>query len=335
MHSQVNETITLQPAEEFYSIFSVDQVEDILNDLKQYNEISRQYNYFSRGAMHWNAYVQSMISDEHANTLTRTIELLDANTSHICSLVAKFNQVNVIDVGAGNSYPIRNFMQRLIDQNRVRRYVALDISSSMIGFAKSNFNVWFGDSVIFEAYEHDITKDDIPRFDGSAHRNGNLIFILGGTFSNLREPDGAYKIIHKSMSKDDILVHISKLDTEDGRKQLNFNSSSDTELSQNHKTLFRLLQIDDDFYDVEKGYDSEVGQRYIRVRLNISIKLCFVINNKKRNVFLKKNSVILLWRGIHHTDSSLSEQFTRNGFRLLHKDYTKDKDYVLTLSRVL
>jgi uncharacterized SAM-dependent methyltransferase len=246
----------------------------------------------------------------------------------------------VVDVGAGNSYPVKDFLSHLLKLGKLNRYVALDISSSMLELSKRNITGWFSDDVAFEGYEYDMNQNQFSNLlfdkdpENIADNRVSLILLLGGTLSNMRNPDKVYKMIHDSMASNDRLVYVTKLDTEVSRKYFDFNATNKTVLSDNHRFVFELLNINETLYDIEMGYDQSIKERYIRVRLRNAIKIGFMLNNKMRDVFLQKDDAILVWRGIHHTKDSIINQFSRNNFDLIHSDQTDDRNYILTVSRV-
>lgn len=336
-----NAVKTIEPKSSFYTLFSKEQVYDIVSNLEIHHEIPRQYNYFDGGAQHWERYVERLASENTANTLTSTIKLLEINKGYIDDLLRNYSRINVIDIGAGNAYPVRALLGYLLEQEKLGRYIALDISPSMLEIAKSNINAWFGDVVKFECYEYDMNYD---RFSGlltseyaqsKSTNSVNLILLLGGTLSNMRYPDNGYRMIHDSMGINDVLIHTSKLDTESTRRYFDFNfEPGNTALSPNHRLIFDLLNIDDSLYDIEMGYDPSAKQRYIRVRLKMAIVINFTLDGGEREIYLNKGDSVLLWRAIQHTIKDVTDQFDRNDFYPLHVSQTDDQEYVLTVSRV-
>ncbi|MDN5274697.1 MAG: hypothetical protein JWP06_598 [Candidatus Saccharibacteria bacterium] len=333
--SEADEIRVLTPKQNIYSLYSVEQISDIINYLKIHHEVPRQYNYFDKGAKSWDEYVKRLAIENAENTLRSTIELLRISESYIDSLLDDYSSVNIIDVGSGNAYPVRNILSSLLNSGKLNRYIALDISPSMLELAKNNIRTWFGDDVVFEGYEYDVTKGGFSSLIGGKHSNDiNLILLLGGTLSNMRYPNKAYKAIHDSMSANDISIHVNKLDTEVNRKYFDFNMPDNMQLSPNHKLIFELLNIDETLYDVEMGYDAMIRERYIRVRLRVTIRIEFILKNEKRDVSIQKGDTILLWRGIHHTKDSIINQFDGNNFSLKRTYQTENQDYILTMSYI-
>lgn len=331
----------VSPKSDFYTLYNEGQIFDIISNLEIHHEIPRQYNYFDGGAQRWEKYVERLASEDVPNTVTSTIKLLKINESYLDSLLQNYTRVNVVDIGVGNAYPTRDLLTHLLKQGKLGRYIALDISPSMLEVAKHNIETWFGDSVPFEGYEYDINYERFSKLianeymKNDAENTVNLALLLGGTLSNMRYPDNGYRMVHDSMGINDILIHTTKLDTETSRRYFDFNfEPGNTALSPNHRLIFDLLNIDESFYDVEMGYDPSINQRYIRVRLKVAITIQFASKDGNREVSLNKNDTILLWRGIQHTPASILNQFDRNDFYPLHTSQTDDQEYILTVSRV-
>lgn len=332
---------TVTPRPEFYELYDEQQILDIISNLDVYHEIPRQYNYFDGGADYWDKYAQKMAVEDMPNTLTRTIKLLDMNKSYIDNLFAGRKRVNVVDIGVGNALPVKDFLAYLLEQGVMNRYIGLDISAIMLQIARRNIKEWFGDKVPFEGYELDINYDRFANLLANEYirRDSkdtiNVLLLLGGTLVNLRAPDGALRVIHASMGRNDVLLHTQKLDTENSRRYFNFSlEPGKSPLSPNYRFIVDLLNIDESFYDTEMGFDEEKRQRYIRIRLKVALTLKFEFNEGERSVDLNKDDAILLWRAWHQNAFDVIEQFKRNDFHPLQISQTEDKEYILTISRI-
>ena len=334
-------TKIVTPKPDFYTIYSEEQVYDIISNLEIHHEIPHQYNYFEGGADRWQKYIERLAAEDAPNSLTCTLKLLNVNESYIDDLLSDYRRVNIIDIGAGNAYPAKTLLAHLLEQDKLGRYVALDISPSMLEVAKDNVKSWFGDRVAYEGYEYDINYDRFSKLLANEYMKDdssntvNLVLLFGGTLSNMRYPDNGYKMIHDSMGINDLLIHANKLDTEVARQYFDFNlKPGETKLAAVHRLAVDLLNIDESFYDIEMGYDSSINQRFVRVRLRVAVTIQFVSKAGKREVSLNKGDAILLWRGIQHTVASIIAQFNRNDFYPLHTSQTDNQDYILTISKV-
>ncbi len=94
------------------------------------------------------------------------------------------------------------------------------------------------------------------------------------------------------------------------------------------------MNVDESLYDVEMGFNDEKHMRYIRVRLKTALTIKFKFAGIERSVGLEKGDTILMLRVWHRTVLELIRDFEQVGFRLLHANLTKDKEYLLTISSV-
>lgn len=331
----------ISPKPEFYQLYNQQQIFDITSNLDIRHEIPFQYGYFDGGADYWDKYAKRLASENVPNFLTSTIKQLHTNQGYIDDLVSKYKRVNIIDIGVGNTMPVKELLRHLLDQGKLGRYIAMDISASMLKIAKRNIQDWFGSKVSFEGYEADINYDRFTELlaEDAIGKNAkdtvNIVIALGGTFANLRSPDGAFKIIHDSMNRNDLLVYNLKLDSEAARRYFDFGIGKKLPpLDAKAKMIIDLLNIDESFYDVEMGFDEQQRERYIRIRLKVALTIKFAFEKGERLIEFNKNDTILLWRYWHQSVQEVTEQLDRNDFDILQTSQTEDKDYLLTISRV-
>ena len=332
---------TVSPRPEFYKLYNEEQIYDIINNLEIHHEIPRQYNYFDGGADHWDAYASRLSSEKTPNVVNSTVKLLEINKDYIGRLLEGYKHINVIDVGVGNAYPVRNLLTSLIAQSKLGRYIAIDISPSMLEIARRNIDKWFGSLVVFEGYERDINYDrfsdlmvkDYLKDDGKD--TANLVLLLGGTLANMRYSDGGFRVIHDSMGINDILIHTKKLDTIHTRQFFDFSPKpGEAKLAPIHGLVLELLNITPSYYELELEYDHQNHQRIERVRLKTAITIKFEFESGERTVEFSKNSTVLVWRAHQQSADDVRRQFDRNEFYLLQTSQTEDQEYILTVSRV-
>lgn len=332
----------VMPRPEFYEIYNEHQIYDIVTNLEIHHEIPRQYNYFDGGADHWDVYAERLTTEEEPNLVNSTINLLQINREYINSLLATYKIVNIVDVGVGNAYPVKGLLEQLLEQGKLGRYVALDISPQMLAIAKKNIQKWFNGKVRMETYEHDINYD---RFSDlllheytkpDARDTVNLVLLLGGTLSNMRTPDAGYKVIHDSMGINDLLIHTTKLDSEATRRYFDFDlKPGETDLAAIHGLVVELLNIHKSYYTVELGYDPIRKQRFERIRLKLALNIKVRFKEGEYAVRLDKGDTILTWRGLQQSAAEVNEQFDRNDLYILHSSQTSNREYIMTISKVV
>lgn len=329
------------PTPAFYEIFSRQQMLDIITNLTVHREIPRQYNYFDQGAVNWSRFAERMSQQTEFNLLKGTVELLHVNLDAIDLLLSDRQQVNIIDIGPGNGLPVKELVNHLLEQGRLHRYIAIDISQAMLDITERNINQWFDGKVRFEGYIKDITHerfDDLlvdDMLDKDADDTVNLALLLGATPMNFREPADALKVICNSLGQQDLLIYTDKPDSESDRRWFDFNPEPGSlTLSPNHRFIFDLLNVDESLYDVEMGFNEQKRVRYIQVRLKKALTLKFKFENGERHVDLQRGEAILLWRAWHLTALEIISDFEKAGFQLVQASMTRDRQYFLTISGV-
>jgi uncharacterized SAM-dependent methyltransferase len=331
-------TISPQPA--FYKLYNQAQMYDIVTNLEMYHEIPRQYNYFDGGADNWDKYMKRLMADDGPTQPKMTIKLLSANQGYLDDLLAPYKRVNVVDVGVGNAVPVKGLLAHLLDQGKLGCYIAMDTSAAMIDMARRNVQLWYDGRVNFQGYEADINyerfgnllaEDALTR----GQETVNLVLFLGGTPGNLRNPDGAFRMIHDSMGPNDLLVFTDKLDTEASRRYFDWNiEPGATKLAPNHRFILDLLNIDPAFYDIEMGFSKGHHNRYVRVRLKIALAIRFHFDAGDRVLELDRGATILLLRVWGNSAKDVWQVFDRNHFYTLQSSQSKDRQYILTISCV-
>lgn len=334
-----HKVVTPKPA--FYEIYNRRQILDIITNLKVHREIPRQYNYFNGGADHWDRFARMRWEHNTPNLLKSTIELLELNLGPIETLLQGRTKVNVIDIGPGNAMPVKRLLQHLVDQGTLHRYIAIDVSESMLKIAQKNIEEWFGSKVKFEGYVRDIAYD---RFDDlvvddmlgeNAGETINLALLLGATPMNFRDPYTPLRVIAASLGRDDLLIYTDKPDTEKERRSFDINDGpQENNLSNKYSFMLDLLGINGSLYDVKMGFDKQKRIRYIQVKLKTSVTIQLKFDGEDVKVDFEKGDVILVLRVWHQTVVEIVSGFEKSGFSLLQSSLTKDREYLLTISGI-
>lgn len=331
----------VKPSAEFYKIFSPKEVFDIISSMDIYSEIPHRYSYFNDGAAGWDLYVQKLAREDSNNILSNTVSLLSTATDYVDELLAGFDKINVVDVGPGNGFPVRKFLDHLIEQDRLNRYIGIDISQDMLDIAEKNIRGWFGDKARFEGYTRDVNYDrfeDLLARD-SFHKGSsvvNIILFLGSTIANFREPGQSLHMIHESMGKNDLLIFSRSLDTENVRRYFDFTTTPEllTPLSARARFVLDLFNIDESLYDVEQFFDEKEMARRIQVRLKVALSIEFQLGDQAKVISFNKGDTILLWQHKHQDLLGIIHQFDESGFNLLAARKSTDQESMLAISKI-
>lgn len=328
----------VSPKDEFYKLYDVQQIIDIISNLEVHHELPLQYSYFDGGSDYWDKYTQRLLEEEAPNVLKSTQRLLGLNGEYIDALLEGYKYVNVIDIGVGNALPVKEFLENLLQRKLLKKYIALDISPDMLKIAKRNIEQWFNGEIPFESYNFDVNYD---RFNQLLTRESfdtdtiNVVLLFGGTIHNLRNPDAVLRVIRDSMGRNDLLFFTKKLDTETSRRYFDFNTDPNkSTLATNHRLLLELLNLDEEIYDIETGYDEVERQRYIRVRLKVAVTVEFDVDGKQKEVMFNKDDAILVWRSWQMTSMDVIEQFDRTGFYMLQSSQIENQEYIFAVLRI-
>jgi len=335
---------TIHPSPRFFEVFNEDQIYDIVRSLELHHEIPHKYSYFGEGARLWDRYIKQLFIAGTSSVLTGTIELLSDNYSHIERHLAGFDKVNVIDIGVGNAIPVKDLLARLIRQDKLNRYVALDFSRDVLNIAKQNLQEEFGGGFRFEGYTLDIVHERFPKvsiedYFRSEGKIINLVLFLGGTCTNLRAPSDAFRSISESLNAGDLFIYTGKLASKSAlpewfEHEFKRNNLEKPEIADQERVVFDLLGIQESFYDIEVGFDESLGLRYARTKLKVAIKIEFALKQGRRTLVFEKGDSILLWRAWRTTPDDLTGMLRKGGFYLLHSSQTQDHNYILTIAEV-
>jgi transposase len=329
------------PKEQFYQLYNQGQIYDIVTNLEIHHEIPRQYNYFDGGAERWSEYVEHMDKENAHNSLVSTRQLLSINDNYLTELTSKYRKMNIVDLGVGNALPSKEIIARLLERNKLGRYIAIDISPEMLVIAERNIRKWFGNKVAFEGYELDISRERFSNIlaehyiKHEANTTGNLILFLGGTLNNFRKREVPLQVINDSMGVNDFLIHTQRIDTEATRRYFDFNPKpGERTVPPTHGLVVDLLNLDPSLYELEFGYDEQSRSRYEKIRFTVAITVCFAFNEGEREIDFNKGDAILLWRAWQDSALDLVQYFDKNDFYVLHSSQTGDHEYILTISQV-
>ncbi len=333
------------PSQEFFEIYSERQILDIIKSVNTYREIPRQYNYMGGGATNWDNWLKKLEKDTSPNLLKGSVDLLHQNIGAIDHLIEEDTRVNIIDLGVGNALPVKELLHHLHSTGVLNRYIAIDISPSMLDIAEKNINEWFNGEIVTEKYTRDITHhrfDDIimnDMLDNEAEKTINIVLLLGATPNNFPSFTSCFSVAYGSMSKNDLLIYSNKLDTEASRRYFDFSADPGQSiqpgisvLAPSHKYILDLMNITPDLYTVESGFDDKRFMRYIRIRLNTAITLQFSHRSIDRVVSIEKGDTLLMLRYWHQSAQEIISTFEEIGFMLLHSSMTNDRQFFLSIS---
>lgn len=334
----------VEPTEEFYETFDEKQIIDIISSLEVYKEVDMKYTYFNKGGKIWDEYIQRVMTDPHPYTVKSTIQLLKNNAYYLYDLINKYKYVNIVDIGAGNAYPVKELLKFFIKKGILKRYIAIDYSPILLDIAQNNVKNWYGDKIEVEAHNLDINYDmfkDIL-FKNSYRETAesdtvNIILFLGSTIENQRLYFQSLDRIKNSMGQNDIFVLGHRLDSETSRREIHFNapdpSIPNSDISQ-YMMVLKLLNIPEDAYEVERFYSEKQKSRLFQAKLKTDIQINFKTKNFNKTLILSNKDKMIFFRHGHHTFSSVVNTLDNIGFTVLHATTALIYEQVVVISKI-
>ena len=331
---------SIRPHEEFYKLYSRKQIIDIVSNIATHREIPLQYGYLNGGAQFWDSYSSRLVNEQHPNILKNTIELLDIEFPYINRLLGGAKKVNIVDLGPGNGIATRDVLAKLLEEGRLNRYIAIDISPDLLAILKKNIHNWFGGRVEVESYIRNFAEE---RFDDlfaeERYKNSdspkNLVFLLGGTLSNMRSPDHALRVINGSLGADDLLLCSSYLDTPATRRYFDFTvTNGDKKFPPPSMTTIGLLGIDESLCDIELVFNERQRSRLRWMKPKLDLSLKFELAGEAWQVELQKGEPILLWRHKHFSYIEIVNLFDKNDFDPIQATKSANQNYLLFIAKI-
>lgn len=317
---------TAKPSSEFYSIFSEAEVLEIIHALEVRREVPLKYSYKGRGAKIWNAYYLKYIIPRWYRSLSLEIDFLNKNFEYINDKLQSCEKINVIDVGAGNSYPVKQFIYRLHEIGRVNKYIALDISDDLLKLSEKNFRKWFP-SIQFISYALDIENSCIPEIllkQATLEPNNvaNIILHLGVTMGNHHNRIGVLKNLRNSMTKNDLLVFTSETGSNskwDGTVRGGYKYHAE----QVYKWIKNKIGIEAGDCELVRKYDLKTDSIVANMKFRHNYSINFNFKGINKNIEISKNEEITVWRHRKYEMPELLQDIEQAGLKLVH--YSTDK----------
>lgn len=330
----------LRPSSEFYNVFNESQIVDIISSLETYKEIPHKYTYFNGGAEYWDNYVKRTLKESIENTVTNTHELLTLNRDYIFKLISG-KKVNLVDIGVGNAYPVKDLLLSLTKTEALQKYIALDMSPSMLEIVERNVQEWFGDRVNFEGHNIDISSQLIRDilFENSQYFEKenvvNLVCFLGSSIENMESNDHSLENIRRSLSHQDIFILGRTLDTESATTYFDFSETNPGEdPDYKWRWLFDALSLKEDLYSYEMLYDERTKSRIGRMCLDVDIEMIFETERFRKSLIFKKGEEIITWRHRHHSYKEIVDDMLNNGFQLLQSSTSTDRSHLMLITQI-
>ncbi|MBG1245219.1 L-histidine N(alpha)-methyltransferase [Nostoc sp. NZL] len=329
---------TAKPSSEFYSIFSEEEVLGIIHALEVRREIPLKYSYKGRGAKIWDDFYLKYIIPTWYRTSNVEIDLLKDNFKYLNDNIQSGKKVNIVDVGAGNSYPVKNFIQKLNKLGKVNKYLALDISEELLHLSRNNFTKWFP-LVEFISSTIDIENSCVPKelFQNETgieiDETAKIFFHLGVTIGNHQNRDKVLKNFRDSMGKNDFLVFTNETGS-NSKWDGNVRGGCKYHVEEIYGWVKSKIGIKSEDCELVRKYDLKTDSIVANMKLLHNYTINFSRMGIDKNIEISEGEEITIWRHHKYEIPKLLQELERSGLQLLHYSTDKYKSHIMVICKV-
>ncbi|AFZ21560.1 L-histidine N(alpha)-methyltransferase [Allocoleopsis franciscana] len=316
-----------QPSSEFYSIFSQEEILGIIDALELRREIPLKYSYKGRGGKIWDNFYLKYITPRWYRASSTEIDLLKENFECINDYAQNCQKVNIVDVGAGNSYPVKEFVTRLNKLGRMNKYIALDISEELLRVSRENFKKWFP-KIDFSSYQIDIENNFLAKIlledqaNLEPEHTAQIFFHLGVTMGNHQNRAGVFRNFRDSMNKNDLLIFTNEIGSSsqwDGRAR----GGLKYHVEPVYSWIKNELGIRAEDCELVRKYDDKIDSIVATIKLHHPYTLNFSFGKIDKSVEMAEGEEITIWRQHKYELPELQQDIERSGLQIVH--YSTDK----------
>jgi len=312
---------TTQPSAEFYSIFSNAEILDIIQTLTTRREISLKYSYKGQGANIWNKFYLNYLRPRWYRPVNREIALLNDNFEIITRKISAVNTINIIDVGAGNSYPVKQFIRRLHRLGKITRYIALDISEDLLNVSQKNIKKWFP-HIDFISDKIDIENQSLSQtllnhqVNLKTDDTAQIILHLGVTMGNHHNRTAVLQNFRDSMGKQDVLVFTNEIGSNcqwDGTVRGGLKYHVDNV----YTWVKNALGIQGEDCELVRKYDPKTDSIVATIQFNQNYRINFQLMGEEKPMEIATGEAVTIWRQHKFEIPDLLQELEQAGFRVI------------------
>lgn len=326
-----------KPSSEFYSIFSEEEVLELIQALELRREIPLKYSYKGRGAKIWNNFYLKYIIPKWYRKSSVEIDLLRDNFEYLNGNQRGCEKVNVVDVGSGNSYPVKKFIDQLNQLDRINKYIALDISEELLNLSRNNFRNWFP-SIDFESYAIDIENSCLPQILKNQDKieidyTPKIFLHLGVTMGNHQNRNKVLKNFRNSMGKKDLLVFTNETGCNsswDGKVRGGFKYHAE----EIYTWIKNKMGIRAEDCELVRKYDDKTDSIVANLKLRHNYTLNFSLMEIDKNIKISEGEEITIWRHHKYEIPELLQEIEKAGLQLVHYSTNKYLSHVMVICEV-
>ncbi len=319
-----------KPSSDFYTVFSKQEILNLIEALKTRREIPLKYSYKGAGANIWDNFYRKLIIPNWYRSNVE-IQLLRDNFKYLNDNTQNSHKVNIIDVGAGNSYPVKEYIRKLDQLGRIDRYTALDISEELLDVSKINFTKWFPFIKYTNSYI-DIEYSPLPEY--LLHQDNINVFLhLGVTIGNLQHRVKAFKNFRQSMGENDLLVLTNEIGSNsqwDGIAR----GGCYYHAEQIYQRINKNIGIQHQDCELIRKYDEKTDSVVANLKFTSDYTIDFSSTGINKEVVIFKDEEITIWRHHKHQLTELIQELEQAGLHLAHYSTNKYKSHIMAICKI-
>lgn len=334
----------VKPSSDFYSAFSEKQIIDIINSLEANKTIPHKYCYSGDGATSWDEFYSECGRSGEYPISNQVIEIVRESLSYINYQTQNYKWLNIVDIGPGNSYPVKELVMYFAQLTKLNKYIALDISKDIINISKINIEQWFP-NLPFIGYPFDVETDSLTQilFENSQAIDNseeaiNLILYIGGTLSNHPDRPLVLKNIKRSMGENDLFILSKKINF---KHPIETNTTNHIFLNLPKRTqdhYFKRYQVVRDYLgllpedcELVAKYEKNKSRQVLNIRVNADYVIEFNVLGSSKTVKIEKGEEINYW--FHHASTSFDfiKELQENELQVIHFSIDKSLSHMLVI----
>ncbi|MDH6059333.1 L-histidine N(alpha)-methyltransferase [Chrysosporum bergii ANA360D] len=331
-------TAIAKPSPEFYSVFSPTEVLELMEALKLYREIPLKYSYKGTGAKIWNKFYQNHVIAKWYQKPNVEVELLQQNFLYINGSYQKVAKVNIVDVGAGNSYPVKGILAQLHKLGKINQYIALDISQELLSISQANIKKWFP-SLKIHTHRVDIEKQTIPldilttSSDDEINHIANIFLHLGVTIGNHQNRNKALQNLKNSMNQLDLLIFTNEIGSNSTWNQ-DPRGGCKYHVEGIYKWIQESLGIKPEHCQLVRKYDFETDSITASIKFKKNYTISFSQLDMEYNVEFSQNEEITIWRHHKYQLPELIQDIEKAGLQVVDYSRSGNLSHIMVICKV-
>ncbi|MBD2206289.1 L-histidine N(alpha)-methyltransferase [Calothrix sp. FACHB-1219] len=329
---------SIEPSAKFYSIFSKKEVLDLIQALEIRKEIPLKYSYKGRGGRIWSNFYQKYLMTRWYRTSNVEIDLLKKNFEYINGNHQNCTKVNIIDVGAGNSYPVKKFIAQLSKLDKINQYIALDISKELLALSKANFTKWFP-LIKFNSDTIDIETSTVSAelWQNSTSEAtpsiANIFLHLGVTIGNHQDRIRVLQNFRNSMKTNDFLVFTNESGSNsiwDGQAR----GGCKYHVEEIYAWIKNKVGIIAEDCELVRKYDLKTDSIIANIKFHQNYTVVFNNLGIDKNLEILKDEEITIWRHHKYEMPEILQELEKSGLQLVHYSYNKYFSHIMVICKI-